>query len=65
MNHHVETIFWMAPVIGLTMAIVSISFESWRELPGSRFLDGPGHLQTTGLLTLPGFIAFSIVLTEY
>jgi hypothetical protein len=55
----------MAPVIGLTMAIVSISFESWRELPGSRFLDGPGHLQTTGLLTLPGFIAFSIVLTEY
>jgi len=66
MNHPVATIFWLAPVMGLTMAIVSVSFESWRELPGSRFLDGPGAiLQTAGLLILPGFIAFSMVLTEY
>ena len=66
MNHPVATIFWLAPIMALTMAIVSITFESWRELPGSRFLDGPGAiLQTVGLLILPGFVAFSMVLTEY
>lgn len=66
MNHPVATIFWLAPLMGLTMAIVSFLFESWRELPGSRFLDGPGAiLQTAGLLILPGFIAFTMVLTEY
>jgi solute carrier family 35, member C2 len=66
MNHPVATIFWLAPLMGLTMAIASITFESWRELPGSRFLDGPGAiLQTVALLVLPGFIAFSMVLTEY
>ncbi|KAI9510918.1 triose-phosphate transporter family-domain-containing protein [Russula earlei] len=66
LNHPVATIFWLAPVMGLTMAIVSISLEGWGELPGSRFLDGPGAiLQTVGLLIFPGVIAFCMVLTEY
>jgi solute carrier family 35, member C2 len=66
MSHPVATIFWLAPVMGLTMAIVSIFFESWGELPGSRFLDGPGAiLKTVGLLIFPGIIAFLMVLTEY
>ncbi|KAI0288116.1 triose-phosphate transporter family-domain-containing protein [Russula brevipes] len=66
MNHPAATIFWLAPIMGLTMAVVSISIERWRDLPGSRFLDGPGAtLQTIGLLIFPGVIAFCMVLTEY
>ncbi|KAH9986747.1 triose-phosphate transporter family-domain-containing protein [Russula compacta] len=66
LNHPVATIFWLAPIMGLTMAILSVSIESWGELPGSRFLSGPGAiLQTLGLLIFPGVIAFSMVLTEY
>ncbi|KAF8482496.1 triose-phosphate transporter family-domain-containing protein [Russula ochroleuca] len=66
MSHPVATIFWLAPLMGLTMAIVSAFVESWGELPGSRFLDGPGAiLQTVGLLIFPGIVAFLMVLTEY
>ena len=66
MSNPVATIFWLAPVMGLTMAIVSFCVESWRELSGSHFLDGPGAiLQTVGLLVLPGIVAFLMVLTEY
>jgi len=66
LNHPAATIFWLAPVMGLTMAVVSISLESWGELLGSRFLDGPSAtLRTVGLLIFPGVLAFSMVLTEY
>ncbi|KAH9963807.1 triose-phosphate transporter family-domain-containing protein [Russula dissimulans] len=66
LNHPVATIFWLAPVMGLTMAVVSIFLESWGELLGSRFLDGPSAtLRTVGLLIFPGVLAFCMVLTEY
>ena len=66
LNHPVATIFWLAPIMGLTMAIVSVFVESWSELPGSRFLDGPNAIvKTVGLLIFPGVVAFSMVLTEY
>jgi len=66
LNHPVATIFWLAPIMGFTMAIVSVFLESWSELPGSRFLDSPSAiLKTAGLLIFPGVIAFSMVLTEY
>ncbi|KAH9163933.1 triose phosphate transporter [Lactarius sanguifluus] len=66
MNHPVATIFWLTPIMGFTIAIVSVSIESWSELWGSRFFDGTGAtLRTIGLLILPGIIAFSMVLSEY
>ena len=66
MNHPVATIFWLAPIMGLTIAIVSVSIESWSELWGSRFFDGTSAtLRTIGLLVLPGIIAFTMVLSEY
>jgi len=66
MNHPVATIFWLTPVMGLTIAIVSLSIESWSQLWGSRFFDGTGAtMRTIGLLVLPGIIAFSMVLSEY
>jgi solute carrier family 35, member C2 len=66
MNHPVATIFWLAPVMGTTMAIISITLENWSELPRFGFLDGPGAtLRTIGLLIFPGVIAFFMVLTEY
>ncbi|KAI0256433.1 triose-phosphate transporter family-domain-containing protein [Lactifluus subvellereus] len=66
MDHPVATIFWLAPIMGLTLAIVSMALESWSELLGSRFLDGPGAtLRTVALLIIPGVIAFFMVLVEY
>lgn len=66
MNHPVATIFWLTPVMGLTIAIVSVFIESWSQLWGSRFFDGTGAtLRTIGLLILPGIIAFNMVLSEY
>jgi solute carrier family 35 protein C2 len=66
LNHPVATIFWLAPIMGLSMAAVSIVLEGWGQLPGSRFLDGrDAILKTVGLLVLPGVIAFSMVLAEY
>jgi solute carrier family 35 protein C2 len=63
MNHPVATIFWLTPIMGLTIAIVSLSIESWSQLWGSRFFDGTGAtMRTIGLLVLPGIIAFSMVL---
>jgi solute carrier family 35, member C2 len=66
MNHPVATIFWLAPFMGITMAIISITLESWSELPRFGFMDGPAAtLRIIGLLIFPGIIAFFMVLTEY
>lgn len=66
MDHPAATIFWLAPTMGLTLAIVSMALENWSELLGSRFLDGPeATLRTVALLIIPGIIAFFMVLVEY
>ncbi|KAH9979088.1 triose-phosphate transporter family-domain-containing protein [Lactifluus volemus] len=66
MNQPAATIFWLAPVMGLTMAIVSITLESWSELSGFHPPDGPAaSLRIIALLIVPGIIAFFMVLAEY
>jgi solute carrier family 35, member C2 len=66
MNQPASTIFWLAPVMGLTMAIVSITLESWSELSGFHSPDGPAApLRIIVLLIVPGIIAFFMVLAEY
>ena len=66
LDHPVATIFWLSPIMGLTLAIVSASIDRWSDLVGSRFFDGTAAtLQTCFLLTVPGVLAFCMILSEY
>ena len=66
LDHPVATIFWLSPIMGITLAIVSACIDRWSDLVGSRFFDGPAAtLQTCFLLTVPGVLAFCMILSEY
>lgn len=66
LDHPVATIFWLSPIMGITVAIVSASIDRWSDLVGSRFFDGPAAtLLTCFLLTVPGVLAFCMILSEY
>ena len=65
MSNPVATIFWLAPIMGVTLAVISAIVDRWSELIGSRFFDSVGAtLQTCFLLTAPGFLAFCMILSE-
>ncbi|KAI0033450.1 triose-phosphate transporter family-domain-containing protein [Vararia minispora EC-137] len=62
----VATIFWLAPVMGVTVGIVSLVLDSWLSLIRSPFFDGVGtSFRTIFFLVVPGILAFAMVLSEY
>ena len=66
LDNPAATIFWLSPVMGVSLAIVSVAAESWTTLFRSRFLSGLTEtLTTTVSLFVPGVLAFSMVLSEY
>lgn len=66
LDNPVATIFWLSPIMGLSLAVVSASIDRWSDLHGSRFFDSFGTtLKTCALLTLPGVLAFCMILSEY
>jgi len=59
-------IFWLSPVMGLTLAIVSSILDSWITLFRSHFFDGISEtFRTCFLLFIPGALAFAMVLSEF
>ncbi|KAI0055103.1 TPT-domain-containing protein [Artomyces pyxidatus] len=66
LNNPAATIFWLSPVMGVTLAIISAVLDSWATLFRSHFFTGTSEtLRTLFLLFLPGILAFSMVLSEY
>ncbi|KAF7315256.1 TPT domain-containing protein [Mycena indigotica] len=65
MDNPVSTIFWLAPVMGLTLGIVSLIVDDWSALANTDFFVGAKTLQTVIFLTLPGVVAFCMVLSEF
>ncbi|KAL5485417.1 hypothetical protein ACEPAI_8059 [Sanghuangporus weigelae] len=66
MNNPAATIFWLAPVMGASLAIVSLIFEDWIAILRSKFFDGMQETLSTALyLAIPGVLAFLMVLSEY
>ncbi|KAI0041751.1 TPT-domain-containing protein [Auriscalpium vulgare] len=66
LNNPAATIFWLAPVMGLTLAVISAILDPWSTMFQSHFFAGTGEtLRTLLLLFLPGILAFSMVLSEY
>lgn len=60
------TVYWLAPIMGTTLAIISASIESWSLLFRGAFFQGTLRtLQTLVFLTAPGVIAFCMVLSEF
>jgi solute carrier family 35 protein C2 len=61
-----STIFWLAPSMGVTLAIASVSLESWPSILRSKFFDGVWTtFETLFFLTSPGVLAFCMVLSEF
>lgn len=66
LNNPAATIFWLAPIMGLTLAIPSVGLDNWAALFGTGFFDGfRTTLNTTFLLTAPGVVAFCMVMSEF
>ncbi|KAG7670945.1 hypothetical protein Ndes2437A_g04581 [Nannochloris sp. 'desiccata'] len=63
----VEVIYHLTPIMGVTLAIISVSFEKlWVVLPDSPYFSSFGHcLFTTLILAVGGVIAFSMVWAEF
>lgn len=66
MNNPAATIYWLAPMMGVSLAVVSLVFEDWLAIIGSKFFDGLiPTLNTAVFMAIPGVMAFFMVLTEY
>lgn len=66
LDNPAATIFWLAPVMGASLAVVSLIFEDWLAILRSKFFDGMTEtLNTTFFLMIPGVLAFLMVLSEY
>lgn len=65
MDNPAATIFWLSPIMGVTLTVVSLILDRWSDLIGSQFFDSPGStLRTCFFLTIPGVLAFCMILSE-
>lgn len=66
MNNPFATLFWLAPIMGISLAICSIFIEGWFAVFSSEFFDGFDRcLVTAGVIILPGVIAFMMNVAEF
>ncbi|KAE8226165.1 hypothetical protein CF319_g1196 [Tilletia indica] len=62
----IATIFWLAPIMAVSMAVASMIVEDWRVVLTSRhFRDFAASMKTLGLVTAPGVLAFCMHLSEF
>ncbi|WRT67304.1 uncharacterized protein IL334_004272 [Kwoniella shivajii] len=59
------TIFWLSPLMAVTLALVSMIVEGWFQIIGSDFFDGFQAVKTMGVIVFPGGLAFAMVTSEY
>lgn len=68
MNNPIATIFWLAPVMGVSLITLSAIFESWHGIFAAKsgYFDTLAHaLRTVVLIAAPGFLAFGMNLAEF
>lgn len=65
MNNPAATIFWLAPSMALSLAIVSMIVEGWIHVWNNPFWQRIGVLWSLLYLLSPGSIAFAMVMSEY
>lgn len=66
MDNPAATLFWLTPIMGVTLAIVSALLGDWGTVLGSKFFASSGKtFETLFFLLCPGVVAFGMVLSEY
>ncbi|TFK53861.1 TPT-domain-containing protein [Heliocybe sulcata] len=66
MDNPAATLFWLSPVMGVTLLVVSAVIEQWWPVFSTPFFDGLGATAYTALyLLFPGVLAFCMVLSEF
>jgi solute carrier family 35 protein C2 len=60
------TIFWLAPIMAVALALFSLGVEGWGNVFGNEHWEGTfGIVSTVGIIALPGSMAFAMVACEY
>ena len=59
------TIYWLAPLMAVTLGVVSMGVEGWGHVFGSAHFKDGRALWTVGVLFLPGVMAFLMVASEF
>ncbi|KAJ7690662.1 TPT-domain-containing protein [Mycena rosella] len=65
MDNPAATIYWLAPVMSITLAIISFIIDDWSALFSGPFFSGAKAAHTIFFLTMPGIVAFCMVLSEF
>ncbi|KAH9941023.1 TPT-domain-containing protein [Amylocystis lapponica] len=66
LNNPAATLFWLAPIMGVTLAITSAAMGEWGKVFASHFFDSWSEtLRTCFFLVSPGVLAFCMVLSEF
>jgi solute carrier family 35, member C2 len=65
MTNPAATVFWLSPVMAITLCIISMIIEDWGALFKSDFFSSFSQtLETVLLLIAPGILAFCMVISE-
>lgn len=66
MDNPVATIFWLAPIMGVTLLLVSLFVDPWFTIFTTHFFSGMAQtLETCFFLIAPGILAFFMILSEF
>jgi solute carrier family 35 protein C2 len=65
MDNPVSTLFWLAPVMGVTLGMISMVVDGWGNVFRSEFFQETNILSTCFYLTAPGVVAAFMVLSEF
>jgi solute carrier family 35 protein C2 len=66
LDNPAATIFWLSPVMTLTLAVASAVVEGWWQVFRSKFFESWWAVLTTMVyLIAPGVIAFCMVMSEF
>ncbi|GJN92516.1 hypothetical protein Rhopal_005546-T1 [Rhodotorula paludigena] len=67
MHNPIATLFWLAPCMGITLALCSIIFDGWGNVFSHEEFWGTlsRTLQTSAAILFPGLLAFSMNVTEF
>ncbi|GLB37318.1 putative TPT-domain-containing protein [Lyophyllum shimeji] len=66
LDNPTATIYWLAPAMGITLAIISAIVDSWTAIFASAFFATLSKtLATTAYLIAPGVLAFCMILSEF
>lgn len=66
MDNPAATLFWLSPIMAVSLGIISLFTEGWFRVFSTKFFSGGWQtVQTCFFLTVPGVLAFCMVLSEY